>query len=87
MKMAEADVIWTPAQADTEDAGKVRIERHLSQWQRSRGDRWMPAATLMAYDEVPTKAAPLLVMIEGKNFYARRSFDVTQCSRHLEVST
>jgi hypothetical protein len=28
MKITEADIIWTPADADVPTAGAVRIERH-----------------------------------------------------------
>jgi hypothetical protein len=44
MKITEADIIWTPAAADVPTAGAVRVERHLSGWQRTPRDRWMPAA-------------------------------------------
>jgi hypothetical protein len=45
MKITEADVIWTPADADVPTAGAVRVERHLSGWQRTPRDRWMQAAS------------------------------------------
>jgi hypothetical protein len=45
MKIIVADVIWTPADADVPTAGAIRVERHLSGWQRTPQDRWMPAAS------------------------------------------
>jgi hypothetical protein len=55
MKMTNADVIWTPAYAEANNAGAIRVERHGSCWQRTKSDRWMPATSLGAYGQVPTK--------------------------------
>jgi hypothetical protein len=38
MKITDADVVWVP------NMGSIRVERHGSGWQRTPGDRWMPAA-------------------------------------------
>ena len=46
MRMVDADVIWTPVFVGTKDAGAVRVERHGSHWQRTKGDRWKPATYL-----------------------------------------
>lgn len=60
MKIIEADVVWTPAHRDDcPGASAVRVERHGTQWQRTPGDYWMPAASLGAYGEVPTKGGPV----------------------------
>jgi hypothetical protein len=40
MKIDEADVIWTP------ETDQVRVEPHFSRWERTDGDRWMPAYAL-----------------------------------------
>jgi hypothetical protein len=40
MNISEADVIWTRG------TDQVRVERHLSGWQRTPGDYWMPAYAL-----------------------------------------
>jgi hypothetical protein len=40
MNISEADVIWTRG------TDQVRVERHLSGWQRTAGDYWMPAYCL-----------------------------------------
>jgi hypothetical protein len=57
MKITEADVVWTPAHYGDPGAGSIRVERHGSGWQRTPGDRWMPAATAFEY---PYKGDPLL---------------------------
>jgi hypothetical protein len=69
MKMKDADVIWTPMFAASvlkeypglasPNAGDVRVERHLSGWQRTDGDRWMGATGLGEMGEVPTKDDPI----------------------------
>lgn len=59
VRITEADVIWTPARYDGPEAGSVRVERHLSGWERTDGDRWMPAASLGAMGEVSTKGDPI----------------------------
>jgi hypothetical protein len=47
MKLEVSDVIWTPfTDDDNPNAGNVRVEHHLSGWQRTEGDRWMPAKSL-----------------------------------------
>jgi hypothetical protein len=41
MKLADADVIWVPIHEYNMDApnlGSVRVEEHLSGWQRTKGD-------------------------------------------------
>jgi hypothetical protein len=69
MKMTDADVIWTPVfepavlkdypQLAAANAGHVRVERHLSGWQRTPGDRWMPATRLGGMGQVSTKDDPI----------------------------
>jgi hypothetical protein len=69
MKMKDADVIWIPVfdaptlkeypELAAANAGHVRVERHLSGWQRTLGDRWMPATALGDMGEVPTKDDPI----------------------------
>jgi hypothetical protein len=62
MKITEADVIWVPDRdynTDAPNRGEIRVEKHLSGWQRTRGDRWMPATSLGAMDEVSTKGDPI----------------------------
>lgn len=59
MKITEADVIWTPVRRDVPEAGSVRVERHLSGWERTPGDYWMPAKSLGAMGEVSTKDDPI----------------------------
>jgi len=58
MKMTEADVVWVPDREWNRDApnrGAVRVERHGSHWQRTEGDRWMPATSLGAMGEIKIK--------------------------------
>ena len=62
MKMIEADVVWMPDRewnSSAPNRGAVRVERHGSHWQRTRGDRWMPATSLGAMGEVKTKDDPI----------------------------
>jgi hypothetical protein len=62
MKMTEADVVWVPDRewnSDAPNRGAVRVERHGSHWQRTRGDRWMPATSLGAMGQVKTKDDPI----------------------------
>jgi hypothetical protein len=59
MKLTEADVIWTPGWSDCGTAGAVRVERHGSGWQRTAGDRWMPADALGPMGSVSTKGDPI----------------------------
>jgi hypothetical protein len=40
MKMDIADVVWTPHTA------LCRVEAHGSHWQRTPGDKWMPAISM-----------------------------------------
>lgn len=56
MKMVEADVIWTPG-------GDVRVARHLSGWERTPGDLWMPATALGEMAQVPTKGKPHMQLL------------------------
>jgi hypothetical protein len=48
MKITEADVVWVPVRKghDVSHAGSIRVERHLSGWQRTEGDNWMPADSM-----------------------------------------
>jgi hypothetical protein len=55
MKLTEADVIWTPSNAEAPNCGAVRVERHKSGWQRTRGDLWMPAGALGECGQIDTK--------------------------------
>jgi hypothetical protein len=57
--MTEADIIWTPADADVSTAGAVRVERHLSGWQRTPQDRWMPAAEAWGLGCALSKSDPI----------------------------
>jgi hypothetical protein len=62
MKITEADVIWVPVLKDhpLPHAGTVRVEHHMSGWQRTEGDRWMPAASAFEVtDKVIAKGNPL----------------------------
>jgi hypothetical protein len=56
MKITEADVVWVPA---IDGAGTIRVEQHGSGWQRTPGDRWMPAASLGEVGEYKTKDDPI----------------------------
>jgi hypothetical protein len=60
MKITETDLVWVPVFDEPDlkfpNAGTVRVERHMSRWERTPGDRWMPAASLGAMvrlDETP----------------------------------
>jgi hypothetical protein len=63
VKITEADVVWVPVFDEPElkfpNAGTVRVERHMSRWQRTQGDRWMPATSLGAMGGVSTKNDPV----------------------------
>ena len=45
MKLKDAAIVWGPANRP-EDAlcGQVKIVLHHGQWERTSGDRWMPAS-------------------------------------------
>ena len=62
MKMTEADIVWVPDLEWNNDApnrGAVRVERHGLNWQRTEGDRWIPATSLGEMGEVKTKDDPI----------------------------
>lgn len=66
MKVTEADVVWTPAHVDAADAGSVRVERHLSNWRRTRGELWMPAATAWEIGRAPSRPKdPIAQLMTG----------------------
>jgi hypothetical protein len=43
MKITEADVVWVPVTSGQRNAGDIRVERHMSGWKRTPGDRWIRA--------------------------------------------
>ena len=57
MKLVDADVIWVPinkSNMDAPNSGSVPVEKHRSGWQRTKGDRWMPAKSLGVMGEINT---------------------------------
>jgi hypothetical protein len=55
MRITDADVVWTPSHDS--GPGAIRVERHGSKWERTNGERWMPAARAFDFG---SKGDPLL---------------------------
>jgi hypothetical protein len=96
MKASDADVVWVPrfprewyeknGGSAPDNEGSVRVERHLSGWKRTKGDRCSPAANL-GYSGARTEmTAPLAVFILFNTLVVRDGIEPAAAHRaFLEI--
>jgi hypothetical protein len=85
MKASDADVVWVPrlpgewyeknGRSAPDNEGSVRVERHLSGWKRTKGDRCRPAANLGYAGARNEMTAPLSVFILFNTLVVRDGID------------